>query len=66
MVSWVREEAMRTLYLLIKLVAESHIYETWADVMGSEAKFYERFVSELLQQLAEKIDRVREVAGRQL
>jgi hypothetical protein len=34
--SWVREEAMRTLYLLIKLVAESHIYETWADVIKDQ------------------------------
>ena len=55
---------MRTLYLLIQLVADSQMNESWVDVIGSETKFYERFVSELLQQLAEKIDRVREVAGR--
>lgn len=35
--------------------------------MGADqASFYERYVGDLLQQLVEKIDRVREVAGKQL
>ena len=33
---------------------------------ADEPPFYERYISAMLQQLVEKIDRVREVAGRQL
>lgn len=37
-----------------------------AAIGADTGAFYERYVSAMLQQLVEKIDRVREVAGRQL
>jgi tubulin-specific chaperone D len=57
--SWVREEAMRTLTLLVQSIQGFDL-----ELFGNEAEFYERFVGALLQQLVEKIDRVRAVAGR--
>jgi hypothetical protein len=63
--SWVREESMRSLTSLIQLIAnQKDFYCEILDVMGPEPEFYERFISALLQQLVEKIDRVRAEAGK--
>lgn len=66
--SWVREESMRALTTLVQKMAtlKPEFYVTVADVMGPEPQFYERFIGGLLQQLVEKIDRVRAVAGKSL
>lgn len=64
--SWVREEAMRTLTCIIQEFANKKLFAKLGEELGSEAAFYERYVCGLLQQLVEKIDRVREVAGRSL
>jgi hypothetical protein len=40
--------------------------EAFAALKANEAQFFERYVGALLQQLAEKIDKTREVAGRNL
>ena len=60
-----REEAMRSLTAFVCQLKDS---ETLLVHLGhkSQATFIEQFVGLLLQQLVEKIDRVREVAGRQL
>lgn len=57
--SWVREEAMRTLTSLVQSIKAYN-----PELYGDETAFYERYVAALLQQLVEKIDRVREVAGK--
>ena len=52
---------------LIILVEDKDKLAAAIEVVGANKPvFYERYVGTLLQQLAEKIDRVREVAGRQL
>ena len=66
--SWVREETMVSLTSFVQTLVqkrETHP-ELFLAMQGDQGAFYERFVSALLQQLVEKIDRVREVAGRQL
>lgn len=68
--SWVREQTMRSLLQFVETLLDENatadnlhaIQKLGAD----KAPFYERFVGSLLQQLVEKIDRVRESAGRQL
>lgn len=64
--SWVREEAMRSLTIIIQNCANKKIHAQFEKELGPEAEFYERYINALMQQLVEKIDRVREVAGRSL
>ena len=66
--SWVREETMVSLTSFVQtIVAKGQTDpEVLAAIGADKAAFYERYVDALLQQLVEKIDRVREVAGRQL
>lgn len=64
--SWVREETMRSYTLLVQNIGNNKLYKKMDNLMGSEARFYETYVAMLLQQLCEKIDRVREVAGKSL
>ena len=66
--SWVREETMISLTSFVQqLVAKGQDRPELLQSIGADqAAFYERYVGALLQQLAEKIDRVREVAGRSL
>ena len=64
--SWVREETMQALTTFVTTMIEERDQHAAAlEVVGAtQAGFFERYVGALLQQLAEKIDRVREVAGR--
>lgn len=66
--SWVREETMTAMTSLVQMIVEKGQTnpELLAAVGADQAAFYERYVGSLLQQLVEKIDRVREVAGRQM
>ena len=58
---------MRTLTLVVQNLAVSGQSTQIIENFGAkEHEFFERYVQALLQQLVEKIDRVREVAGRQL
>ena len=63
--SWVRQESMICLHKYIHLIVCSD-KQIQADIGADKPQFYERFVAENLQQLNEKIDRVRESAGRSL
>ena len=64
--SWVREETMVALTTFVStMILDREKHEAALEVVGAtKPAFFERYVSALLQQLAEKIDRVREVAGR--
>jgi len=66
--SWVREETMVSLTLFVEtlVVQGKSNPDLLRSVGGDTPAFFERYVGSLLQQLMEKIDRVREVAGRQL
>ena len=70
--SWVREEAMKALTVLVQLLIQTSTEDspeakTIVENLGcDQPQFFETYVGSLLQQLAEKIDRIREVAGRQL
>lgn len=69
--SWVRDQAMQALTRLVALVLEptmieEHKHARKALAIDENPAFLERYVGALLQQLMEKIDAVREVAGRQL
>ena len=57
---------MSSLTTLIRLLVESRLEEKMNFLGANTPKFYEKFVACLLQQLVEKIDKVREVAGRKL
>ena len=64
--SWVREESMLALNDFIQLI-QLQEYQALREALGAtHHEFYARFISALLQQLCEKIDKVREVAGRTL
>lgn len=62
--SWVREESMLALGKFIRHALETQDNQLLEVLGATQAAFYERFVGAILQQLAEKIDKVREVAGR--
>lgn len=73
--SWVREEAMNALKEFIHLLFSQHneqieLLDQYKDIRAflgaNTSAFYERFIGALMQQLCEKIDKVREVAGRAL
>ena len=66
--SWVREETMQALTTFVTtMILHREKHEAALQVVGAtQPAFFERYVGALLQQLVEKIDRVREVAGRQL
>lgn len=66
--SWVREESMVSLTFFVKNLIdnESQHPEAISLLKADGAHFFERFVGALLQQLVEKIDKTREVAGRHL
>jgi hypothetical protein len=64
--SIVREESMRSLYDLIVLIKKDETKKGQEILKADQPEFYERFLKALLQQLMEKIDRVRDVAGRLL
>ena len=62
--SWVREEAMNSLKDYVHIILESKDTALISAVGANTPEFFEKFVSEYLQQLNEKIDKIREVAGR--
>lgn len=73
--SWVREQAMVSLnefiYMLFSVPDQdqslSQVYaEIRISLQANTSAFFERFVGQVIQQLCEKIDKVREVAGRAL
>ena len=65
--SWVREEAMIALNDFIYLIFSREDFNNVKIAIGAhQHEFYQRFIGALLQQLCEKIDKVREVAGRTL
>ena len=66
--SWVREEAMGSLTSFVQTLVEQgkEKPELLQGIGADQPDFWERYVRAILQQLVEKIDRVREVAGRQL
>jgi hypothetical protein len=63
--SWVRQEAMLSLHEYVRLILES-TPEVQASVGANTAEFFEKFVAHYLQQVNEKIDRIREHAGKTL
>ena len=64
--SWVRQEAMVSLNTYMHTIVTSNDDELKKHIGADQPKFYERFVAMFLQQLNEKIDRIREQAGRSL
>ena len=64
--SWVREEAMQSLTSFVQTLVEQgkDKPELLQAIGADKPAFWERYVRAILQQLVEKIDRVREVAGR--
>lgn len=62
--SWVREEAMIALTQLIRLIVENGDPNILSAHGLDKPDFYQRYISALLQQLMEKIDRIREIAGK--
>jgi len=64
--SWVRDVAMVSLNTYVGCIVNCEDTSV-AESMGAvQAAFYERFVAHYLQQLNEKIDRIREQAGKSL
>lgn len=61
--SWVRQESMTALQQFIHLIATSENVETKVKIGADQPEFYVRFMCQMLQQLCEKIDSVREKAG---
>lgn len=66
--NWVREVAMSALTRFLRLLVEAseNNQEIVKTLNADQPQFYEKYVCLLLQQLSEKIDKVREVAGRSL
>ena len=64
--SWVRQEAMVSLNQYLFVLNSTEDQSVRASLGADKPEFYERFVAANLQQLNEKIDRVREQAGRAL
>ena len=64
--SWVRQESMYALYEYFVCILDTNDDALIADIGANTKEFYERFISTYLQQLNEKIDRIREHAGRGL
>lgn len=58
--SWVRQEAMVSLNKFINLIVSCNDETIISQIGADKPAFYERFVSAYLQQLNEKIDRIRE------
>lgn len=58
--------ALKDMINILNQDDDAKIIEIRAYIGADQPQFYERFVSALLQQLSEKIDKVREVAGRVL
>lgn len=61
--SWVREAAMQALTQLLRAFIDSKNPDLLQRVGADQPQFYERYVCAVVQQLSEKIDKVREVAG---
>jgi hypothetical protein len=57
---------MAALKTFLRLVIESGNPEIIQNLKTNEPLFYEKFIGAMLQQLMEKIDKVREVAGKSL
>lgn len=64
--SWVRQESMIQLHKYVDLIVSSEDQELITGLGADTAQFYEKYVAQNLQQLNEKIDRIREHAGRSL
>ncbi|CAI2368352.1 unnamed protein product [Moneuplotes crassus] len=66
--SWVREEAMRSLNILIYELFYNCEKEVLEQIIPSDAHqdFFIHYIGTILQQLMEKIDKVRQVAGQVL
>ena len=64
--SWVRSESMIALSKYFQLIMSSKDESIKAELGANTPEFFERFISQHLQQLNEKIDKVRENAGRSL
>jgi tubulin-specific chaperone D len=63
--SWVREEAMRSLNILIYELFYNYDNQLLKEIVPEEnrRKFFFKFIGTILQQLMEKIDKIRQVAG---
>jgi hypothetical protein len=62
--SWVREEAMRGLNILINEIFYNSDKDLLAEVIPEDpSQFILHYIQTILQQLMEKIDRIRQVAG---
>lgn len=64
--SWVRQGAMTSLQQFIHIIATCDDNEIKIKIGADKPEFYERLICQLMQQLCEKIDNVREQAGRAL
>ena len=66
--SWVREEAMRSLNILIDQLFYNYKPELLNQIIPEDGheKFFHQFIGTILQQLMEKIDKIRQVAGQVL
>mmetsp|Transcript_13155 Transcript_13155/g.22275 ORF Transcript_13155/g.22275 Transcript_13155/m.22275 type:complete len:155 (+) Transcript_13155:2781-3245(+) len=62
--SWVREEAMICLRRLVHDILATKNSQLIGEIGADKPEFFEKMIGQYLQQLNEKIDRVREVAGR--
>lgn len=61
--SWVRQESMVQMLRYINLIFASQSGPVLESVGATKDAFYVRYVTANLQQLCEKIDRMREIAG---
>ena len=66
--SWVREESMRSLNILIDQLFYNYKPELLKEIIPQDGheKFFINFIGTILQQLMEKIDKIRQVAGQVL
>ena len=62
--SWVRQESMIQMLRYINLIFASENGAVLESVGANKDAFYVRYVTANLQQLCEKIDRMREIAGK--
>ena len=62
--SWVRQESMVQMLRYINLIFSSESGPVLESVGATKPAFYVRYVTANLQQLCEKIDRMREIAGK--
>ena len=64
--SWVRQEAMVQILRFLRLILDTQDIKVIESVGADKAEFFERYICVNIQQLNEKIDRIREEAGKSL